>query len=56
MINSYFIPIKIFQATALSDLVNRYPLRQLGSDVGRIGVDSALLTDDSTDSLLYKFL
>ena len=34
------------EATALSDLVNRYPLRQKGRDVGRIGVDSTLLTDD----------
>ena len=43
------------EATALSDLVNRYPLRPKGSDVGRIGVDSRLLTDDSTNSLFYKF-
>ena len=44
------------EATALSDVVNHYPLRQIGSDIGLIGVDLTLLTDDSTDSLLSKFL
>ena len=43
---------------ALSVLVNHYPLRQKGSDVGYFGVDSTVVYTfnvDSTDSFLYKF-
>ena len=44
------------EATALSVLVNHYPLRQKGSDVGYFGVDSTVFyafNVDSTDSFLY---
>ena len=46
------------EATALSLLVNRYPLRQKGSDVSNCGVDSTLvyaLYIDSTLSFLHKY-
>ena len=35
-------------STALSLLVNRYLLRQKGSDVGHLGVDSMVLTSSLT--------
>ena len=56
MVLSCLYQFKYFrvEATALSVLINHYPLRQKGSDVGRLGADSTLLTDDSTDSLFYK--
>ena len=46
------------QATALSDLVNHFLLRQKGSDVGYFGLDSTVFyafNVDSTDSFFYKF-
>ena len=46
------------EATALSVLVNHYPLRQKGSEVGCLGGDSTafyVFTVDSTDSFFYKF-
>ena len=47
------------EATALSLLLNRYPLRQKGSDVSNCGVDATLvyaLYIDSTLSFLQKYL
>ena len=46
------------EATALSVFVNNYPLRQKGSDVGFVGVDSTVFyafNVDSTDSFFYSF-
>ena len=46
------------EATALSFLVNHYPIRQKGSDIGCFGVDYTVFyvfSVDSTDSFFYKF-
>ena len=46
------------EATALSVLVNHCPLRQKGSDIGYVGVDSMVFyafNVDSTDSFFYSF-
>ena len=54
----YQVKYYCVEATALSVLINHYVLRQRGSDVGCLGIDSTVFyvfTEDSTGSFFYKF-